>query len=302
MDRPSLFWTYVKLMLTALFWGGTFIAGRVVVRHVGPYSASFLRFTIAAVLLVAIAWRTEGRNMRLAGHQVLPVVVLGLTGVFAYNICFLKGLRLIQAGRASMIIANNPIFIALLSAWLFREKLTPVRMAGILTSITGAVLVISRGRPASLFQGGVGPGELFLFGCVACWVTYSLVGKVLMRTLRPLPSVTWSVLVGALALAGPALTEDLPARIGGFTAVDWLCLGFLGVFGTVLGFVWFYQGIQRLGAMRAGLFINFVPVSAVLLAFLFLGEPLTASLVAGAALVTLGVYLTNRTGTPAAAR
>jgi drug/metabolite transporter (DMT)-like permease len=67
----------------------------------------------------------------------------------------------------------------------------------------------------------------------------------------------------------------------------------------VLGFVWFYQGIQRLGAMRAGLFINFVPVSAVLLAFLILGEPLTASLLAGAALVTLGVYLTNRTVAPA---
>lgn len=302
MDRPSLFWTYVKLLLTALFWGGTFIAGRVVVRHVGPYSASFMRFAIAGILLAAIAWRTEGGNMRLARHQALPVLVLGLSGVFGYNIFFLKGLKLIEAGRASMIIANNPIFIALFSAWLFREKLTPVRLAGILTSITGAVVVISRGHPASLFRGGIGPGELLLFGCVACWVTFSLVGKVLMGSLRPLPSVTWSVLVGALALAGPAWSEGLPSRIGGFTAVDWLCLGFLGVFGTVLGFVWFYQGIQRLGALRAGLFINFVPVCGVLLAFLLLGEPLTASLLAGAALVTLGVYLTNRTGAPAAAR
>jgi drug/metabolite transporter (DMT)-like permease len=299
MDRPSLFWTYVKLLLTALFWGGTFIAGRGVVRHVGPYSASFLRFAIAAVLLGVIAWRTEGGHMRLSARQAVPVLVLGLSGVFAYNIFFLKGLKLIQAGRASMIIANNPIVIALLSAWLFKERLTPVRLAGILLSITGAVVVISRGHPGSLLQGGIGPGELLLFGCVACWVTYSLVGKALMRTLRPLPSVTWSVLVGALALAGPAWAEDLPSRLPGFTLVDWLCLGFLGVFGTVLGFVWFYQGIQRLGAMRAGLFINFVPVSAVLLAFLILGEPLTASLLAGAALVTLGVYLTNRTAAPA---
>lgn len=299
MDSRPPYWTYAKLVLTAVFWGGTFIAGRVVVRDVGPYSASFLRFAIASVLLVAIAWRTERGNLRLARSQLLPVAVLGLTGVFAYNIFFLKGLKLIQAGRASMIIANNPIMIALCSALIFGERLTPARVAGILLSITGAVVVISRGHPASLFQGGIGPGELLLFGCVACWVTYSLVGKALMRTLRPLPSVTWSVLVGALALSVPAFHEGLAGRIGGFTAVDWLCLGFLGVFGTVIGFVWFYQGIQRLGAMRAGLFINFVPVSAVVLAFLLLGEPITPSLAAGAALVVTGVYLTNRGPAPA---
>lgn len=299
MDRKALLWTYAKLLMTAFFWGGTFIAGRVVVRHVGPYSASFLRFAIASVLLAGLAWRLEGRNMRLQAAHLLPVLVLGLTGVFAYNIFFLKGLKLIEAGRASMIVANNPIFIALCSAYFFKEKLTPIRLAGILLSITGAMVVISRGHLGSLFQGGIGPGEFLMFGCVASWVTYSLVGKALMHSLRPLPSVTYSVLVGALALSVPAFAEGLAGQIGGFTLTDWLCLVYLGVFGTVFGFVWFYQGIQKIGAMRAGLFINFVPVSAVLLAFFLLGEPLTPSLLMGAVLVTTGVCLTNRTAVSA---
>ena len=298
MDRKELLWTYAKLLMTALFWGGTFIAGRVVVRNVGPYSASFLRFAIASVLLAALAWRIEGRNMRLKAQQILPVIVLGLTGVFAYNIFFLKGLKLIEAGRASMIIANNPIFIALCSAYFFKEKLTPVRLVGILLSISGALVVISRGHIGSLFQGGIGPGEFLMFGCVVSWVTYSLVGKALMRSLKALPSVTYSVLVGAVALSVPAYAEGLTAKITGFTAMDWLCLAYLGVFGTVFGFVWFYQGIQKIGAMRAGLFINFVPISAVLLAFFILGEPITSSLLIGAALVTAGVYMTNRTAAP----
>ena len=147
----------------------------------------------------------------------------------------------------------------------------------------------------SLFQGGIGPGEFLMFGCVASWVTYSLVGKALMRNLRPLPSVTYSVLVGAVALSVPAFAEGLTAKVIGFTMTDWICLAYLGVFGTVFGFVWFYQGIQRIGAMRAGLFINFVPISAVILAFFLLGESMTPSLLIGAALVTVGVYLTNRT-------
>lgn len=295
MDRKELLWTYAKLLMTALFWGGTFIAGRVVVRHVGPYSASFLRFAIASILLTGLTWRIEGRNMLLKAGQLLPVIVLGMSGVFAYNIFFLKGLKLIEAGRASMIIANNPIIIALCSAYFFKEKLTPVRLAGILLSITGALVVISRGHLGSIFQGSIGPGEFLMFGCVVSWVTYSLVGKALMRNLRPLPSVTYSVLVGALALSVPAFGEGLTTKITGFTVMDWLCLAYLGLFGTVFGFVWFYQGIQKIGAMRAGLFINFVPISAMILAFFLLGEPITPSLLIGAALVTAGVYLTNRT-------
>jgi drug/metabolite transporter (DMT)-like permease len=300
MDRKELLWTYAKLLMTALFWGGTFIAGRVVVRHVGPYSASFLRFAIASVLLVGLAWRIEGRNMLLKVEHIFPVIVLGLTGVFAYNIFFLKGLKIIEAGRASMIIANNPIFIALCSAYFFKERLTPVRLAGILLSITGAVIVISRGHFASLLQGGIGRGELLMLGCVASWVTYSLVGKALMRHLRPLPSVTYSVLVGALALSVPAFAEGLGTKIVDFAMLDWLCLAYLGVFGTVFGFVWFYQGIQKIGATRAGLFINFVPISAVLLSFVLLAEPITPSLLIGALLVTAGVYLTNRAALPKA--
>jgi drug/metabolite transporter (DMT)-like permease len=80
----------------------------------------------------------------------------------------------------------------------------------------------------------------------------------------------------------------------GYPAVAWLGLGYLAIFGTVLGFLWYYEGIQAIGATRASLFINFVPVSAVLMAFVILGEPLTFALLAGAALVTGGVFLTNR--------
>jgi drug/metabolite transporter (DMT)-like permease len=83
-------------------------------------------------------------------------------------------------------------------------------------------------------------------------------------------------------------------RFLNYTIFEWLNLAYLGIFGTVLGFVWYYEGIQKIGATRAGLFINFVPISAVLLAFLLLKEPLTNSLLAGTLLVSGGVYLTNR--------
>lgn len=285
--------TYAKLLATALFWGGTWSAGKVVAGPVGPYSASFLRFLIASVFLVMISFRREGGLPRLSRAQWGPVLVLGLVGVFAYNAFFLTGLRHLEASRASMIVANNPIFIALFSAWIFREPLGWRRLAGIAISISGALVVLSRGTWDGLLRGGIGRGEWLILGCVATWVVYSLVGKALMRELKPLPSVTYSVLVGTVALAIPALQEGLLGHLGTFTVTHWLCLAYLGIFGTVLGYVWFYEGIQNIGATRAGLFINFVPVSAVMLSVLLLGEHLSLSLLAGAALVTTGVTLTN---------
>jgi drug/metabolite transporter (DMT)-like permease len=77
--------------------------------------------------------------------------------------------------------------------------------------------------------------------------------------------------------------------------LDWSCISYLGIFATVIGFVWYYQGVQRLGPTKTGLFINFVPVFAILCAFIILQEPITRSLVVGTVLVISGVYLTNRT-------
>lgn len=290
---------YVKLLLTALFWGGTFIAGRHVSQHLDPFTIAFLRFAMASVLLLTLTYRQESRFPRLTGGQFVLIAVLGATGIFAYNVLFFKGLHLIEAGRASLIVATSPAFIAVASALFLRDGSSrllahPVRAAGIPLSILGAIVVISRGDLRQTLAGGVGLGELFILGCVLNWVIYSVLGKVAMRSLSPLTAVSYSSAVGALALAVPAAMEDPVKNLSNASWLDWAAIAYLAVFGTVLGFVWFYQGVRAIGAPRAGLFINFVPVSAVLLAAPLLHEPITWSLAVGAALVLSGVFLTNR--------
>jgi drug/metabolite transporter (DMT)-like permease len=125
-----------------------------------------------------------------------------------------------------------------------------------------------------------------------------LIGKAAMRRLSPLVAVSCSSAFGALALLVPAAMEGFAKNLGQASWTDWAAIAYLAVFGTVLGFVWFYQGVKQIGTTRAGLFINFVPISAVILAGLILREPMTWSLAAGAALVLSGVYLTNRTSLP----
>jgi drug/metabolite transporter (DMT)-like permease len=284
----------LKLFLTTIFWGGTFAAGRVVAQHVGVYSASFLRFFIASLFLLAIINRQEGRIPRLQRHQIVPAVLLGMTGVFAYNIFFFLGMKTVTASRASLIVATNPIFISLLSAIIFRDRLNAKEVMGIFLCLTGATIVISRGDLLSIFTGGVGWGEIYLLCCVASWVAYSLIGKVIMKDLSPLAAVTYSCLIGGAAMFIPACMEGLPRLIGDIVPRDWMGIVYLGFFGTVLGFIWYYEGIRAIGPTRASVFINFVPVSGIFFGWLILGEAVNFSLLAGALLVMAGVYLTNR--------
>jgi drug/metabolite transporter (DMT)-like permease len=286
---------YFKLFLTAVFWGGTFIAGRMLAQEVQPYSGSFLRFLVASVCMIPLVWHFEGRLQPLNRKQFLSVFLSGMTGVFLYNICFLTGLQTVPASRASVIVASNPVFISLFAALLFHgERMTLLKMIGIVLSVSGAVYVISRGNPAEILQGAIGRGEVLIFGCVLSWVCYSLIGKIVMKDVQPVSAVTYACLVGAMALLPPALFEGMTKNLGSFSMSAWLSILYLGFFGTCLGFVWYYEGIKQIGPSKSAVFINFVPISAVIMSFFFLGETIDASLLIGAALVLSGIYLTNR--------
>lgn len=282
---------YLKLFLTAFFWGGTFISGKMLAEDVTPFCAAFFRFMIAATCLYAIAIRRYGKIPLPSQKQFLPVLFMGLSGVFAYNAFFFNGLKLIPASRASIIIANNPIVISLLAAFLLGETLSLVRIVGIVVSVFGAIIAISDGDPKALFYGGIGAGDFLILGCVASWSTYSLVGKWAIRDLSPLLATAHAATVGCIFLFVPAWMEGMPWRALRYSWADWTNMLYLGIFGTVLGFVWYYDGIREIGTSRASLFINFVPICAILLAHFILDETLTPSLFLGAVMVIAGVSM-----------
>ncbi|MEZ0576998.1 DMT family transporter [Halodesulfovibrio aestuarii] len=284
---------YGKLILTALLWGGTFVAGRLLSNGMGAFSAAFLRFLTASVCMMWVMHNRSGGLPKLDKKGWIGVCLLGATGVFAYNAFFFTGLQTVPAGRAAVIISMNPIVITLLAALLFGEKLTPRKGIGICLSVTGATIAISRGDPVSLFTGGLTSGDLTIFGCVASWSAYSLLGKRMMGFLTPHAAITYSCITGTIMLLPFALYEGLVTDFAGYTVTHYLCIAYLGVLGTVIGFTWFYEAIHEIGASRAAVFINFVPVAGILCGWFFLGESLALSLLVGVALVVSGVYLTN---------
>lgn len=143
----------------------------------------------AAVALLFISYRRRGRLTIPRLRRLPGLAALGLTGVFGYNYFFFKGLQIIEAGRAAAVIALYPIVITLLSAIFFRERLRSVQVLGILLSVSGALVVISRGEISGMISHGVGLGEILILGCVFSWSIYSLIGKLVMARFSPLDTV-----------------------------------------------------------------------------------------------------------------
>jgi drug/metabolite transporter (DMT)-like permease len=293
-ETPPLTRIYAKLTIMTLFWGGTFVAGRTAVQTMEPISVAFCRYAIATVLLLILTLTIEGGLPRLKRKHILPIVTLGLSGIFAYNFFFFQGLQTIPASRASLIVTTNPTVIALCSALLFGDRLTPLRVLGIACALSGAVTVISNGHPLTLLSDGITQGDLFLIGCVASWVVYTLVGKIVMADLSPFAATTYACLVGTPLFIVPAMREGFLTKIGAIAPVAWFSVVYLAVLGTVVAFCWYYEGLRAIGPARASIFINLVPVVAVLFGVLLLNEPLTPALIIGGLLVVFGVFLTNR--------
>lgn len=292
--QKSLTYVYVLLVTSMALWGGTWVAGRVLAQSVHPMTAAFLRFAVASAVLMLMCYRAEGRTPSLERKQILPVAFLGLTGVFIYSYFFFNGLQTIAAGRAALIVACIPVCISILSAVLYKEKFGPVRIVGALTSLVGVSVVIADGNPMALLSEGVSRGDFMILGCVAAWTAYTLGGRSVMKTVAPLPAVAWSSLIGTVMLFPAALSEGLATDVFQLRAIDWGCILYLGALATALAYFWYYQAISVIGASRAGIFINTVPVFAVIMGFLLLGEPIHLSLISGGLMVVTGVYLTNR--------
>ncbi|HTL76107.1 MAG TPA: DMT family transporter [Casimicrobiaceae bacterium] len=282
----------VKLVLVAVVWGGTFIAGRIAAPEMPPPTAALIRYVTASLALLAMTFAMEGGLPALDRRQWLMVTLLGFAGVAGYNYLFMVGLQTVPASRGSLIMALNPAATMIGAALFLREPITIAKIVGTLLALTGVAVELGGGNPLALVSGEIGEGELALFGCVVGWAAYTLIAKN-VTGLSALAVTTYAALIGMLMLAALVVTRGDPLVPHASLRV-WLALVYMGVLGTALAFVWFLEGVKTLGPARAAIFVNLVPVAAITLGLLLLGERLTVAMLVGAALVVAGVWIINR--------
>lgn len=284
------------MTVTVLIWGGTYVAGRSLDPALNNVVTSFARMALAFVVLVALCAASGVKLLPISKKLLIMQIFMGLTGVFMYTVFFHKGIQTVPGGRASVIINTNPLMIAVVAAVFMDEKMTPLKAVGVVLAALGAVWVVSHGHISEFFNGRITRGDGYMFIAAVSWAAFSLLGKVAMRYgMRPLASITWSVFFGMLMMLAVALTTGQLGQIPHYAVNDWLSIVYLGVFSTVGGFVFYYKIIRKVGAMRAGVICCAIPVAAIAMTALFLGEPVTLPLVVGAVITVVGIFMVNYT-------
>jgi drug/metabolite transporter (DMT)-like permease len=269
MERKKQWLIYGMLTLATSTWGSAFIAGKVAIGSFEPATISFLRFFGAALLLFPIMWIVEKNVPKPTRKDWGLFALLGLTGIAIYNICFFLASKHAPVIKSSLFIAANPMLIMLLSGVLLKEAISKRNVIGLLLAFIGVVTIITEGDLMVFFRFQFEPIDLVLLGAVITWALYSVLGRIVLRKFSSIVSTTYAVGFGTLFLLPFSLLEKPWHNIASSTLPAWLAIAHMSVFVTVLGFILYYYGIQKIGAAKASIFINVMPVSAVVMATFF---------------------------------
>jgi drug/metabolite transporter (DMT)-like permease len=281
---------HLKLVLVMLFWAGGFIATRVAAQVFKPFTGASIRYIVACALFLPLAASLQKDFWRPGRKKLLQYALLGFSGIFAYNYFFFRGLELVPASHGALITALSPLMVMLFSAWRYGERLTARSLWGLALALIGVVIVVSRGDPRSLLA-GLHLGDAFMLGCPITWAFYTLAGREYLKTSSPVTASAWASLTGGLMLLVFSLFEPRPVEVP--SNAIW-ALVYLGVIGTVLSFIWYYEGVVKIGATRTAVFSNLIPVFAMGLSMLILNEEVKPYSYLGAVMVIGGILLTNK--------
>lgn len=278
----------------ALLWATSYPLGRYLAEYDAPQAIVAVRALIAFTFLWVIARRRAEAppawEPRLLGHFLL----LGITGFCLHNFLMFEALEHTRANTGAVINGAIPVVVVVLDYLIFRRTIARASVLGVVVSFAGAVVVVTHGDVAALVTGDVGYGEFLFVIAISGWAAYTILARPLLERL-PLVTVTaYACLAGGLLMVPPMLWR-LEATLA--LLAEPLLVAALVVQGILtmgLGFMWYYEGVVRLGPMNASVYVNLVPVFGVVLAAVTLGEMPDAPLVAGGALIIGGLLAVNR--------
>jgi drug/metabolite transporter (DMT)-like permease len=276
-------------------WAGNFIVVKDAITLLPPVAFTFLRYSLAAITLLCILRWTEGA-IRLPRPETLRILLLGGLGFGIYQILWTVGLQTISAGDSSLIIAATPVFTAVIAVLIRADTLSPVKGLGILLSFIGVVLVIAAGVGLELTGSPV--GYALTLAATICWATYTAVGANVLRRHSPLVLTTWATIGGTFVLAPIGIGQLLaPGAIGPAQADALLSIVFAvaysGILAAAIANVIVFNGVRLLGPTRITAMQSLTPALAVILAYIFLSEPIRVGQVIGGVIIVAGVALTR---------
>jgi drug/metabolite transporter (DMT)-like permease len=284
---------YLLLSITALCWAGNAVVGRLAAGHIAPITLSFLRWSLAFLLVLPFAWKHLMRDWPAIRSRLGVMILLSVTGIGAFNTLQYWALEHTQALNTLLLQSAGPLVVAVWSLILLRVHLTLAQGIGVLLSLTGVLMILLHGDLTALSGIEFNKGDLIFTVALVIFGFYSVM-SLKRPAIHGLSFVAFTFGCGAASLL-PLLVWELIARPHmAFDLPNLLTLIYVSVFPSALAYLCFNHGVQLIGANRAAPFFHVVPVFGSIMAIVFLGEHPQPFHFIGFALVLSGVFVASR--------
>lgn len=284
---------YLLLSLTSLFWAGNAVVGRYAAGRVPPITLSFLRWTIAFLIILPIAWPHLRRDATAIRARLPLMILMSVLGIGAFNTLQYISLQYTTALNVLLLQSIGPLFVAVWSLLLLGVRLTTMQAVGIVLSIVGVLTILTQGNPALLSSITLNRGDVLFLIAILIFSLYSVL-TLKRPTIHALSFAAFTFGVGALCVLPVFIWELATRETIQIAASSFFSIAYVSIFPSVLAYLCFNRGLALIGANRAALFLHLVPVFGSVLAIVFLGERPTIYHLIGYALVLSGIAVAAR--------
>jgi len=285
-------WIYLLLILPPLFWAGNAVLARGIADLIPPVAMSFWRWALALLFLLPFTWKQTYRDWPQIRKHWKIISLLGLLGIASFNTLLYAAAHSTTAINIALTQSVMPVIIVVISFLLFRDRITPLQLFAIVLCSVGAGHIVIRGDLQRLLQLEFVRGDLFMLLAVSLYGLYS----VLLRKrpdIAPMSFLTTTFAVGVVLLLPLYLWEYQSVPPLHLTQPVVLSLLYVAFCPSILAYLFWNRGIHEIGANRAGLYINLIPLFASLLAVIFLGERFQGYHIVGIVLIASGLLMFN---------
>lgn len=285
---------YIYLVLATILWGGNFVIGRAVSGEIPPITLAFLRWCVAFLVFFPIAYKQVKADIHKFKKHWKVVLVLSITGVACFNTLVYIGVHYTTSINASLMNSLTPIFIYILAFLFLKSRVTRLQIVGTFISLIGVLFILSDGKMENIIHFSFNVGDLIVLVAVLCWSIYSLLIKQYANELPSFSTFLVTIGVGAILLLPFSMFELATSP----ETINWSmktisAILYVGIFASIVAFLSWNYGVVQMGASRASIFLNFIPVFSSIFATIFIGEKLLLAQVIGGIAVITGVLLAN---------
>ena len=278
------------LGIVVLTWGANFGIVKSAYDTIPPLLFGALRFTVTGILLLAVTFWRE-KEILIRKEDLGKVIMVGALGLGLYQVLWSLGLNLTSPSNSALILATQPLLGTLYIDLVKKEPVGKQQYWGMLLALVGVVLVILKPTAKLHFSLETLPGDLLTLMAGFCSaIFFSVLSKPLLNTYSPLRLMSYCMIIGSLVLWIASPFSAQPVVWGQVWEKTWWSMGYAVLFSGMLGHVFWYEGLGRIGVTKSMAYLYFIPIWAVLFNTLMMGETIFLQQILGGILILLGVH------------